>query len=137
MSERVEFVDLDDLIDLARALIGDPPPIRDIGLLGSAVARPQTTVSGEDAYPDLFTKAAALLHSIVNNHALVDGNKRLGWLATAVLLSLNGVSVTVISNDDVYDLVIDVAANRADVEHIANELRRLTGDASWSAKLGA
>lgn len=137
MSERVEFVDLDDLIDLARALIGDPPPIRDIGLLGSAVARPQTTVSGEDAYPDLFTKAAALLHSIVNNHALVDGNKRLGWLATAVFLDLNGVSVTVISNDDVYDLVIDVAANRADVEHIANELRRLTGDASWSAKLGA
>ena len=137
MSERVEFVDLDDLIDLARALIGDPPPIRDIGLLGSAVARPQTTVSGEDAYPDLFTKAAALLHSIVNNHALVDGNKRLGWLATAVFVDLNGVSVTVISNDDVYDLVIDVAANRADVEHIANELRRLTGDASWSAKLGA
>lgn len=137
MSERVEFVDLDDLIDLARALLGDPPPIRDIGLLGSAVARPQTTVSGEDAYPDLFTKAAALLHSIVKNHALVDGNKRLGWLATAVFLDLNGVSVTVISNDDVYDLVIDVAANRADVEHIANELRRLTGDASWSAKLGA
>ena len=137
MSERVEFVDLDDLIDLARALIGDPPPIRDIGLLGSAVARPQTTVSGEDAYPDLFTKAAALLHSIVNNHALVDGNKRLGWLATAVFVDLNGVSVTVISNDDVYDLVIDVSANRADVEHIANELRRLTGDASWSAKLGA
>lgn len=135
VSERVEFVDLDDLIDLARALLGDPPPIRDIGLLGSAVARPQTTVSGEDAYPDLFTKAAALLHSIVKNHALVDGNKRLGWLATAVFLDLNGVSVTVISNDDVYDLVIDVAANRADVEHIANELRRLTGDASWSAKL--
>ena len=135
MSERVEFVDLDDLIDLARALIGDPPPIRDIGLLGSAVARPQTTVSGEDAYPDLFTKAAALLHSIVKNHALVDGNKRLGWLATAVFLDLNGVSVTGLSNDDVYDLVIDVAANRADVEHIANELRRLTGDASWSAKL--
>ena len=137
MSERVEFVDLDDLIDLARALIGDPPPIRDIGLLGSAVARPQTTVSGEDAYPDLFTKAAALLHSIVNNHALVDGNKRLGWLATAVFLDLNGVSVTGLSNDDVYHLVIDVAANRADVEHIANELRRLTGDATWSAKLGA
>ena len=92
-------------------------------------------MSGEDAYPDLFTKAAALLHSIVKNHALVDGNKRLGWLATDVLLDLDGVSVTVISNDEVYDLVIDVAANRADVEHIANELRRLTGDASWSAKL--
>ena len=127
MSDPIEFVDLDDLIDLARVLLGDPPPIRDIGLLGSAAARPQTTVFGQDAYPDLFTKAAAFLHSIVNNHALVDGNKRLGWLATAVFLELNGVEVTAISNNDVYDLVIDVAADHADVEQIAGELRRLTG----------
>ncbi len=128
MSEPTEFVDLDDLVDLARALLGDPPPIRDIGLLGSAAARPQTTVFGEDAYPDLFTKAAALLHSIVNNHALVDGNKRLGWLAMAVFVELNGVEVTGISNDDVYDLVIDVAAHHGDVEQIAGELQRLTGE---------
>lgn len=126
MSEPTEFVDLDDLVDLARALLGDPPPIRDIGLLGSAAARPQTTVFGEDAYADLFTKAAALLHSIVSNHALVDGNKRLGWLATAVFLELHGVDATRISNDDVYDLVIDVAAHHADVEQIAGGLRRLT-----------
>jgi len=128
VSDPIEFVDLDDLIDLAGVLLGDPPPIRDMGLLGSAAARPQTTVFGQDAYPDLFTKAAAFLHSIVNNHALVDGNKRLGWLATAVFLELNGVAVTMISNDDVYDLVIDVAANHADVDHIASELRRLTGE---------
>ena len=84
-------MDLDDLIDLARTLLGDPPPIRDLGLLGSAAARPQATAFGQDAYPDLVTKAAALLQSIVNNHALVDGNKRLGWLAAAVFLELNGV----------------------------------------------
>lgn len=65
------------MIKLIRRLLGDPPPIRDIGLLGSAVARPQTTVFGQDAYPDLWSKAAALLQSIVNNHALIDGNKRL------------------------------------------------------------
>ena len=55
MSEPIEFLDLDDLVDLARSLLGDPPPIRDIGLLGSAAARPQTTAFGEDAYPDLVT----------------------------------------------------------------------------------
>ena len=68
-------------------------PIRDVGPLGSAVARPQTTAFGEDAYPDIWTKAAALLHSIVKNHALVDGNKRLGWLATAVLLELSLIHI--------------------------------------------
>jgi death on curing protein len=59
VNEPVEFLDLDDIVDLAIALLGDPAPIRDIGLLGSAVARPQTTAFDEDAYPDIFTKAAA------------------------------------------------------------------------------
>jgi death on curing protein len=90
MSDPVEFLDLDDLLELARRLLGDPPPVRDVGLLESAVARPRTTVFGEDAYPDLLTKASALLQSVVKNHALVDGNKRLGWLSTAVFLSING-----------------------------------------------
>jgi death on curing protein len=128
VTDRVEFLDVDDGVELARQLLGDPPPIRDIGLLGSAVARPQTTVFGEDAYPDIWTKAAALLHSVVNNHALIDGNKRLGWLATAAFLEINGASVARASNDDVYDLVIRVAAERLDVEHIASELRRMAGD---------
>jgi death on curing protein len=61
VSEPVEYLDLDDLIDLATGLLGDPPPIRDLGLLGSAAARPQTTAFGEDAYPDLWPKAASLL----------------------------------------------------------------------------
>jgi len=121
----VEFLDLDDVIDLARTLLGDPPPIRDIGLLGSAVARPQTTVFGEDAYPDLWTKAAALLHSIVKNHALVDGNKRLGWLATAVFLEINRVKSWRASNDDVFTLVMDVAANDPTLDQIARDLRRI------------
>lgn len=77
MTEPVEYLDLDDLLDLASRLSGHPPPIRDAGLLGSAAARPQTTVFGDDAYPDIWTKAAALLQSVLKNHALIDGNKRL------------------------------------------------------------
>jgi death-on-curing protein len=117
--------DLDDLIDLARALLGDPPPIRDVGLLGSAAARPQATAFGHDAYPDVVTKAAALLQSIVSNHALVDGNKRLGWLATAVFLELNGFNASKIANDDVYDLVIRIASTSASLEDITTRLSRL------------
>ena len=125
MNDPVEFLDLDDVVDLAIALLGDPAPIRDIGLLGSAVARPQTTAFGEDAYPDIWTKAAALLQSIVGHHALVDGNKRLGWLATAVFLEINGIQISRASNDDVYDLVIDVAAGEPTVDTIAERLRQL------------
>jgi len=124
MNRPVEYLDLDDLIDLARKLLGDPPPIRDIGLLGSAAARPQATAFGQDAYPDLLTKAAALLQSIVNDHASVDGNKRLGWLATAVFLELNGIKASKISNDDVYELVIWIASNNPALDEITT---RLTG----------
>jgi death-on-curing protein len=125
MNEPVEYLDLDDLIALAREVLGDRPPIRDVGLLGSAAARPQTTAFGQDAYPDIVTKAAALLQSIVNNHALVDGNKRLGWLATAVFLELNGVNATKISNDDVYDLVMWTATSNPSFEAISTRLVRL------------
>ena len=123
MTEPVEYLDLDDVIGLACALLGDPAPIRDLGLLGSAVARPQTTAFGEDAYPDLLTKAGALLQSIVNNHALIDGNKRLGWLATAVFLELNGVAASRASNDDVYELVMWVASSNPDLDGITRRLR--------------
>lgn len=125
MSDPTEYLDLDDLVDLARTLLGDPPPIRDVGLLGSAAARPQTTAFGDDAYPDLITKAAALLQSIVNNHSLVDGNKRLGWLATAVFLELNGVKASRMSDDDVYDLVMWVASSNPDLADITGRLRAL------------
>ena len=125
MSGATEYLDLDDLVEVAQTLLGSPAPIRDVGLLGSAAARPRTTAFGEDAYPDVWTKAAALLDSIVNNHPMVDGNKRLGWLATAVFLELNGAGVSAASNDDVYDLVMTVAADNAAVPHIASSLRHL------------
>ena len=125
MSQPVEYLDLEDLIDLATGLVGDPPPTRDVGLLGSAAARPQTTAFGEDAYPDIWAKAAALLQSIVKNHALVDGNKRLGWLATAAFLEINGIGVTQLPNDAVYDFVVGVAAGSQEVDRIAEMLRHL------------
>jgi death-on-curing protein len=125
VSGQVEYLELEDVVALAAILFGDPPPIRDIGLLGSAVARPRTSAFGQDAYPDILTKAAALLQSIVNNHALIDGNKRLGWLSTAVFLEVNGVKVLRVSNDDVYDFVIWVAATSPAIEEIVARLRLL------------
>lgn len=125
MSQEFEYLDTDDLIDLATRLPGDPPPVRDVGLLGSAAARPQATAFGEDAYADVWTKAAALLHSILKNHALVDGNKRLGWLATAVFLEINGIEVTHVTNDSVYDFVIDTTVGRDELAAIADQLREL------------
>lgn len=123
MNRPIEYLDLEDLIDLATRLLGDPPPIRDVGLLSAAASRPPTTAFGEDAYPDLWTKAAALLQSIVKNHPLVDGNKRLGWLATAVFLHLNDVPVEQAGNDAVYKLVMAVAGGEADIGAIAKALR--------------
>jgi len=82
-------------------------------------------VGGLYAYPILVEKAAALLQSIVNNHALIDGNKRLGWLATAVFLEINGVSVVDISNDDVYDLMMHVASSNPSIDDIAIKLQSL------------
>jgi death-on-curing protein len=123
--ESIEDLGLDDLVLLSTALLGDPPPIRDLGLLGAAAARPGASAFGQDAYPDLWAKAAALLQSIVTNHPLVDGNKRLGWLSCAVFLDLNGTDPTTATNDQVVELVTAVAAERIDVPELAQRLRRI------------
>ena len=132
MSSAVEYLDAEDLLELARRLLGDPPPVRDLGLLGAAAARPQASAFGEDAYPDIWSKAGALLHSIVSNHPLIDGNKRLGWLATAVFLELNEASVSTAANDDVYDLVVAVATGTLGVDEIAEALQLMHGRAADS-----
>jgi death-on-curing protein len=119
------FLDLADVLALASRLLGDPPPIRDVGLLESAVARPRTVVFGVEAYETIWTKAAALLQSIVNNRALIDGNKRLGWLATAVFLELNDIPISQASNDDVYEFVLSVASGSPEVDEIAQQLQGL------------
>jgi death-on-curing protein len=101
-----EYLTLEDVLSLIEGLgVG---PIRDIGLLGSAVHRPQVSAFGEDAYPGIDDKAAVLLESLVRNHALVDGNKRIGWLATVVFYGLNAITLEA-PDDDAYDLVIALA----------------------------
>ncbi|MDX6373891.1 MAG: death on curing protein [Nocardioidaceae bacterium] len=106
-------LDLEDLLHIATRTLGHPSEIRDLGLLESACARPLTTVFGQVAYPTLATKAAALLHFVTRNRALIDGNKRLGLAATLAFVGLNGHRLTW-SNDEAYDFVIAVAAAELD-----------------------
>jgi death on curing protein len=109
---------------IARRAIGGPVELRDLGLLDAAVHRPRASVLGQGAYPDVLTKAAALLHSLARNHPLVDGNKRLAWLATYVFLAKNGVELDP-PDDDAYALVIGVATGElSDVAEIAERLRQ-------------
>lgn len=117
------FLDVDDLLYIAERATGGPVEIRDVGLLESAAARPRASAFGADAYPTLHEKTAALLHSIVGNHALVDGNKRLGLAATLAFYGVNGRRLTM-TNDEAYELVIAVAAGRiVDVGDIARRLK--------------
>lgn len=115
-----EYLDLEDLLSLVVHLgVG---PVRDVGLLDSAVNRPRSSAFGQDAYPTLDLKAAALLHSVANNHALVDGNKRLAWLAAGVFLDLHGHQPK-LTDDEAFDLVWQVAGGAVVVEEIAQRLR--------------
>ena len=115
-----EYLSLEDLLDLVNAL--GAGPIRDLGLLDSACHRPQASLFGQEAYPTLAGKAAALLHSVACNHALVDGNKRLALLATVVFLRINGY-VLDLTDDETFDLAMSVAAGQLDAEEICKRLR--------------
>jgi death-on-curing protein len=115
----VIYLALPELLHVAERTLGSGYAVRDYGLLEAALARPQATAFGKDAYPDLDAKAAALLHSIARNHALVDGNKRLALAAVIAFYGLNGRRLT-LTNDEAYDLVMSVAEGRVDsVEAIA------------------
>ncbi len=116
----IEYLELEDVLHMIRLLeIG---PVRDLGLLDSAVGRPRSGAFAEDFYPTLDLKAAALLHSLVKNHSLVDGNKRLAWLATVVFCDLNS-AMPELSDDEAFQLVWDVASSDLDLPRIAERLR--------------
>jgi death-on-curing protein len=104
---------VEQALRIARMAIGGPVEVRDIGLLESAVHRPRASVLGQEAYPDVITKAAALMHSLARNHPLVDGNKRLAWLATYVFCAKNEIEL-VPDDDDAYEFVVAVAAGELD-----------------------
>lgn len=116
------YLDADDILAAARALLGHEPEVRDLGLLESALGRPRASMYGVEAYPDAVTKAAALMHSLIANHALVDGNKRLGVVGMILFLALNGLGLTM-TDDDLYDLTMSIASGDLDsVVEIAERL---------------
>lgn len=97
--------------------------VRDMGLLLSALGRPQATFEGKDLHPTIFQKAAALSDSMINNHPFVDGNKRSGIGAAVLFLSLNGCVLTV-SNQELLDLTMEIAQKKTTIETIANWFER-------------
>jgi death-on-curing protein len=107
------YLTTEQALRIARQAVGGPVEVRDLGLLDAAVHRPRASVLGQDAYPDLFTKAGALLHSLARSHPLVDGDKRLAWLATYVFLAKNDVVLDP-DDDAAYELVVAVAAGAVD-----------------------
>jgi death-on-curing protein len=121
----MEHLTVEDLVSIAEEVLG-VPAVMDIGLLDSAAHRPLASAFGQDAYPTIHEKAAALLDAVVRHHALVDGNKRLGWAAAAVFYDLNGVDLDPPSVDDAVDLVVAVAAGTMELSKLSERL------ASWA-----
>lgn len=122
MSEAaLDYLSVDDLLEIAEGIL-DRVAVRDGGLLASAAARPRSSAFGEDAYPTFAEKAAALMHSLARNHALVDGNKRLAWAATRVFCLLNGHDLE-FTVDEAEALVQAVARGELEVPEIAESVR--------------
>jgi death-on-curing protein len=122
------YLDLEDLLYVAQRTLGDVR-VRDIGLLESAASRPRSTAFGDDAYPSIHEKAAALLHSLARTQPLVDGNKRLALAATIAFYGLDGLRLA-LSNTEAYTLVMAITdAQLDDVGSIAERLESST--APW------
>jgi len=118
----IEYLTLDDILAVAEAHLGHRPEVGDYGLLESALARPQASVFGDDAYPSIHGKAAALLQSLATNHALIDGNKRTAIVATELFYRLNGYRVGA-TDDELFDLVLAVATRKLDtIDQIGDRL---------------
>ena len=92
--------------------------VRDLGLLDSALVRAQTRLYGQDAYPTLQLKAAAMVHSVINNHPMVDGNKRSAWVILNFFLVLNNRQLRS-SQDNAYEFIMSIAEKRIELEDIA------------------
>ncbi|MGO1538442.1 MAG: type II toxin-antitoxin system death-on-curing family toxin [Leucobacter sp.] len=112
------YLELPQALGIASELGGH---VRDTGLLVSALARPAASMFGEDAYPGLGLKAAALFSSLARDHPLVDGNKRFSWVMTATFLEMNGFELQM-PTDRAFDLVLTVAQSNQDLERVAEEL---------------
>ena len=122
MSDPIDYLDLHDLIEIGKSLIGNFR-IRDEGLLESAAMRPQTTIYGQDAYPDFEEKVASLIHSLARNHALIDGNKRIAWSAGRIFCLMNGRDLKM-PIDNAEKMILDIAKGDIDVAEIAAILKK-------------
>ena len=127
-AEGIDYLSVEDILEIAAGVI-EHVVVRDAGLLAAAAARPRITVFGDDAYPTFEDKAAALLHSLVSNHALVDGNKRLAWSAARVFCLVNGRDLTY-TIDEAEDLMLSAASGQLDVPQIAAWLLAHSSSAS-------
>lgn len=127
-NSEIDYLCVEDLLEIAAGVL-DHVAVRDVGLLAAAAGRPRVTVFGDEAYPTFPDKAAALLHSLVRNHALVDGNKRLAWSATRIFCLLNDRDL-IYTVDEAEDLMLTAAAGQLDVAEIADWLSAHLGPAS-------
>ena len=122
MARQIDYLELADILKLGQEIISDFK-IRDLGLLESAVARPRTSVFGEDAYQTFPDKVAALMHSIARNHALIDGNKRLAWSAARLFCLMNDVDIKM-NRDRAYELVVAVASGQIELAELSASLKK-------------
>jgi death-on-curing protein len=121
----VDFLSAEQVLFIHARLIeetGGRHGVRDLGMLLSALGRPQTTYDNRDLYPDLFSKAAALMESLVRNHPFVDGNKRTGLTVTGLFLRINGYRLTA-SNADLVTITMSIAQSQASVAELTIWLR--------------
>ncbi|MDI6519883.1 type II toxin-antitoxin system death-on-curing family toxin [Streptomyces coelicoflavus] len=121
------YLTAEDVLAIAGLAVDDQAVVvRDAGLLESAVHRPSASMFGQEAYADLFDKAAALLQSLAVNHPFVDGNKRTAWTSCVVFLAMNGVELRP-DIDAAESLVVAVATGDVDeIKAISEVLRKLT-----------
>jgi death-on-curing protein len=119
------FLTFDEVIILHRDQIsryGGSLGIRDVSLLQSALEMPKSTFGGSFLHEDLFMMAAAYLFHLVQNHAFIDGNKRIGLFAAVAFLDKNGIEI-IADEDEAADLVLSVAQGQLGKEAIADFLR--------------
>lgn len=115
----IRYLTIAELIIINEEIIGKRTQLRDVDLLESSVIRPQSSAFGQDAYPTIAEKAAALFHSLARNHAFVDGNKRTATIATILFLEQNGHQVDW-NNEEALQFIVQSATGGHDVEQIAD-----------------
>lgn len=122
----MNYLDINQVLAIHSEVIkqtGGSEGTRDLGLLDSAVARPQATFGGEDLYPDIFSKAGCLGHSLIRNHPFVDGNKRTGYMSIRLFLNINEYDLKA-SEDEKYKVVMEIAEKERDEKSIAEWLKK-------------